>query len=135
MKILRILAPFLALLILNSTINTNFILKTSQNDKKLSNYVCKVTKDITKSKIDTQDVLIGNLGGELWSSTVNDIAGCVKSDTAVIVSDFKTSLTEKTLRKAALVVLTCNKLDKVSKIRLMLQIYLKINPKTFTEVY
>ena len=114
MKISRILAPFLALLIFNSTISTNFILKTSQNDKKLSNYVCKVTKDITRTKSNIQDVLIGNLGGELWTSTVNGIAGCIGSETAVVVSDFKSILTDKTLRKAAVVILTLTQFNSVS---------------------
>ena len=114
MKISRILAPFLAHLILNSTLSTNFIFKTSQNDEKLSNYVCKITKDITKTKSDTQDVLIGNLGGELWSSTVNDIAGCIGSDTAVVVSDFKSIVTEQTLRKAAVLILMFGYVNQVS---------------------
>ena len=113
MKISRFFALILALLILNSPLSTNLILKTSQNDKKLSNYVCKITKDITKTKRDTQDVLIGNLGGEVWSSTVNDIAGCVGSETAVIVNDLTTTVTEKTLRKAAVVILMFDKVNKV----------------------
>ncbi|CAG9811083.1 unnamed protein product [Chironomus riparius] len=77
MKISKILSPFLAFLILNLTLSTNFILKATQNDRKLSNYICKITKDITKAKNDTQDVLIGNSGGKLWSSTesfLSDIA-------------------------------------------------------------
>ena len=113
MKFSRIFALILALFILNSTLSTNFILKTSQNDKKLSNYVCKVTKDITKTKSDTQDVLIGNLGGEAWSSTVNDIAGCVGSENAVVVNNFSKLLTEQTLRKAAVGIVAMEFVDKV----------------------
>ncbi|CAG9811081.1 unnamed protein product [Chironomus riparius] len=105
MKVFRILTPFLALLILNMTLSSNLILKTTQNDKKMSKYVCKVTKDIISSKSDTQDVLIGNLAGELWSSTANDIAGCVGSDNAVVFSDFKSFVIKKTLRKAAVIIL------------------------------
>ncbi|CAG9811090.1 unnamed protein product [Chironomus riparius] len=105
MKIIKILAPFLAILILNLTCSTNLIIKTLQDDKRLSNYICKITKDITKAKSDTQDVLIGNLGGNMWSSTINYIAGCVGSDTAVVLSGFKDVLTEKTLRKASVIIL------------------------------
>ena len=91
-------------LLLTSTLSTNFLLKTSSDDKKLSDYVCKITKDITKSKGDTQDVLIGNVGDEMWSSTVNDIAACVRDENTVVVTDFKAVMREKTLRKAAVVV-------------------------------
>ncbi|CAG9811086.1 unnamed protein product [Chironomus riparius] len=111
MKISKVLSSFLALLILNSTFSTNFILKTSQNEKKLSNYVCKVIKEITKAKNDTQDVLIGNLSGKLWSSTVNDIAGCVGQEAAVVLSDFKMLLKEKTLRKAAVIIIALSSAD------------------------
>jgi len=114
MKISKILAPFLALLLLNSTFSTNFILKASSNDKKLSNYVCKIIKDITKSKSVTQDVLIGNLREKMWSSTINDIAGCVGDGNGVVVSDFKEALTEKTLRKATLMILTLKDYNLVS---------------------
>lgn len=113
MKISKFLSLFLALLLLHSTLSINFILKAPQNDKKLSNYVCKVTKDILKSKTDTQDVLIGNLGGKKWSSTVNDIAGCIGRGSAVVVSDFMATLKEDTLRKAAVVILTINQLNEV----------------------
>ena len=74
MKFSKFLAPLLAVLLLNSTLSTNLILKTPEKDKKLSNYVCKIIRDITKSKSDTQDVLVGNLGGKMWSSTVSEIA-------------------------------------------------------------
>ncbi|KAL7013021.1 hypothetical protein ACKWTF_015154 [Chironomus riparius] len=112
MKISKILGSILSLLILNSVFSTNFILKTSQNSKKLSSYVCKVTKDIISSKSNTQDILIGNLGEKMWSSTVNDIAGCFGQDTAIVVSDFNSIVTEKTLRKATMVILTFDKFEK-----------------------
>lgn len=112
MKLFRLFRLFVAILVLNSTLNLGFILKTLQNNKILSNYVCKITKDIIKSKYDTQDVLIGNLGGKVWSSTVNEIAGCVK-DSVVVVSDFSKKMTEKSLRKAAIVIVLINEVDMV----------------------
>ncbi|CAG9811092.1 unnamed protein product [Chironomus riparius] len=110
MKFFQFYVPFLVLIVCNSTLNINFILK---NDKKLSNYVCKVTKDIISSKSDTKDVLIGNLGGKVWSSTVNDIAGCVGQDSAVVASDFKEPLTVETLRKAIVIILAVGYINKV----------------------
>ena len=47
----------------------------------------------------------------MWSSTVNDITGCVGSETAVVVSDFKSFVVEKTLRKASVIVLAVGYVD------------------------
>lgn len=105
----------LLLCIFNRTFSMYFILKVSQNDKNLANYVCKITKDLQKSKTDTQDVLIGNLDDKSWTSTVNDIAGCIISDSAVVVSDFKKVLDEKSLKKAAIIVLALASADQVFK--------------------
>ncbi|CAG9811084.1 unnamed protein product [Chironomus riparius] len=71
----------------------------------MSNYICKVSKDVIKAKNHNQDVLIVNLGGKMWLSTVNDIARCVGHENAVLVNDFKKPLTEKTLRKANLIIM------------------------------
>ncbi|CAG9811094.1 unnamed protein product [Chironomus riparius] len=120
MKIARLFALFLALLIFNSTFSTKFILKTLQNDDKLSNYVCKVTKDIISSKSDTQDVLIGNLGGKMWSLTVNDITGCIGSLSAVVVTNFEDVMTEKTLNKAAVMIVMFGDVNQV-----LMQTFLK----------
>lgn len=115
MKVSQLLSIFLSLLILNSSLSTNFFLKTSSNDKKLPNYVCKVTKDIIKSKTDTQDILIANFGGKLWSSTVNDISGCIGNGSAVVISDFKSAPTEKTLKRAAVVILMFRLVNQVEQ--------------------
>ena len=49
--------------------------------------------------------MIGNLGGKVWSSTVNDIVQCIDDGKAVVVSDFKAVVKEKSLRKAAVAIL------------------------------
>lgn len=115
MKFSRLLVPFLAFCILNSSLSSSFTLKISQNDKLLSNSVCKIIKDISKSKTDTQDILIGNLGGNLWTSTINDITGCIGSDNSVVISNFKAALKEENLRKAAVIVMM---LSDVSEVRI-----------------
>lgn len=115
MKIWKAFMLLLLLCIFNRTFSMYFILKVSQNDKNLANYVCKITKDLQKSKTDTQDVLIGNLDDKSWTSTVNDIAGCIISDSAVVVSDFKKVLDEKSLKKAAIIVLALASADQVFK--------------------
>ncbi|CAG9811085.1 unnamed protein product [Chironomus riparius] len=98
------------LLILTTILSTT---ETLQIDQNLSNYVCKIIKDLLKSNSSTQDVLIGNIGGKMWSSTINYIAGCVGHKDAVVVSDFKKPLTEKTLRKASIIVLALGWADQV----------------------
>ncbi|CAG9811082.1 unnamed protein product [Chironomus riparius] len=120
MKINKFFAQFLALLIFNSTVNT-------QIDNKLSSYVCKITKDVTKSNTDTQDVLIVNLAQKMWSSTLNDIAGCVGHDNAVVVSDFNDVIIEKTLRKAAIIVIAlglATQLNLTKRLQIMRQFML-----------
>ncbi|KAL7013018.1 hypothetical protein ACKWTF_015152 [Chironomus riparius] len=49
----------------------------------------------------------------MLSSTVNDIAECVGHDSAVVVNDFKVSLTEQTLKKAAVVIFTFKQFNEV----------------------
>lgn len=127
MKFTKILPIFLIFSVLNSVLGTILVSENSSNDINLSNFVCKIIKAITKTKNDTQDVLVGNLGGKLWSSTVNDIAGCVGRGSAVVVSNFGDLVTEKTLRKATVVVLGLKDLDKVK----LYLIYLKNLKKYF----
>lgn len=86
------------------------------SDKGLSNYVCEVTRNILKSKNDIQDILIKNLGYQIWSSEVNDIAGCVTDVGAVVVSDFDNVMTVKALRKATVVILMLKIVAAVSKV-------------------
>ena len=53
------------------------------------------------------------MAGKVWSSTINDIAGCIGSETAVVVSAFSRPLTERTLRKAAVVIFTFKLINDV----------------------
>lgn len=115
MHIFRCLIPSLVILILSSSLSNKMILKTTASGQNLSTNVCKITKDIIKSKTDAQDILIGNLGGKLWTTTLNDIAGCIGSDNSVIVNDFEEALTEKSLRKAAVIILALGWADQVCK--------------------
>ncbi|KAL7014273.1 hypothetical protein ACKWTF_015844 [Chironomus riparius] len=94
-------------LILSSILflSTNAVIKVSMSDKKFFQNICNIINDVTGSRTDTQDILIGNLGGKIWSSTVNDIAQCIDHGNAVVVTDFKTKITEKRLWKASVVVI------------------------------
>ena len=72
---------------------------------------------------DTQDVLIGNLGDQGWSQSVNDIIECIDDDKAVVVTDLKGIHQEKKLRKGSVIVLAlqhpnrvCRKLNKQCKL-------------------
>ena len=93
-KIVKFFVIFLCIFCLNST-----------DAQDLSKNICKITNDITKSSTDTQDILIGNLGGETWSSTVNDIIQCVDDNIAIVVTDFQQKIIEKNLKKASVVIL------------------------------
>lgn len=83
----------------------NARIKILISDQTLPNSICKVTNDIINSKSDTQDILIGNLGGKLWSSMVNNIIKCIDEESAVVVTDFKLKIIEERLWKATVVIL------------------------------
>lgn len=102
--------------LLTSAFNYNLTHENLWSDKRLSNYVCEVTRNILKSKNDVQDILIKNLGYQIWSSEVNDIAGCVTDVGAVVVSDFDNVKTVKALRKATVVILMLKIVVAVSKV-------------------
>jgi hypothetical protein len=105
---------FSTFFVANSLYSTSFILDSSLSDQKLSQNVCKIINDVTKSSSDTQDILIGNLGSHTWSSTVNDIAECVNDDKALLVSDLRYRIEKENLRKFSIVVLVMQKADVVS---------------------
>lgn len=113
---MKLLRPILAVLFIKTFFCINLDPQNSAEPKILPNYVCKVTKDILKSTTDTQDVLIGNLGGKFQAKIVNDIAGCLSgADNAVVLTDLKDKMTEKTLRKAAVVILVFDDVEQVSR--------------------
>lgn len=114
MKLSKVYAIFLTIFILSSSFSS---LKNPQVDKMLHNYICKITKDITKSTNDTQDILIGNLDKSTKSSTVNDIVECIGADHPVVISDMVQPLTEKNLRKAAVMILVFKTANKVSYLK------------------
>ncbi|KAL7014255.1 hypothetical protein ACKWTF_015827 [Chironomus riparius] len=93
------------------TFSTNLVVESSLN--KIAPSICKIINEITSSTTDTQDILIGNLGGQSWSTTVNDIVKCIDDETAVVISDFKTKLTDDKLRKASIVILAVNWFSQV----------------------
>jgi len=114
MSTTKVLAVILAFCTLNSSFSTNFILKSLIVDQKLSKSICKITNDVTSSKTDTQDILIGNVGGNIWSSTINDIVSCIDDETTVVVSDLNAIMTENNLRKASVTILALKWLNVVS---------------------
>ena len=63
MKALKFI--ILTLFVFNLTVSTKFIQKATIDDQKLPKSICKITNDITSSKTDTQDILIGNVGSQV----------------------------------------------------------------------
>ncbi|CAG9811578.1 unnamed protein product [Chironomus riparius] len=120
MKSLRFLVIFAMLLVLHSSTSTNSINTSSIDDQKLSTSICRITNDITSSKSDTQDIIIGNLGGTMWSSIVNDIIKCLDNK-AVVISDIHDIATDKRLRKASVVILALNRSAKYQIIDIISQ--------------
>jgi len=114
MKIAIIFIIFSTLSVINSSLSSKFHLDYSINDKTLSSTICKITNDITSLKSDTQDILIGNLGGKMWPTIANDIIQCLNDDKAQVLSDFRTTIKKINLRKASVVILTLDKLEQVN---------------------
>ena len=105
MKYSRINVIFLTLLLFNSSLGNNLFIQSLPDDQNLPKSICKITNDVISSKNQTQDILIGNLGDKTWSSTVNEIIKCIDGETALVVTDLKTKITEKRLKKSPVVIL------------------------------
>ena len=110
MRITKLFIIFCAILLLNSAFSS----KSLSSDQNLAQSICKITNDITKSTTETQDILIGNPSGQVWSSTVNDIIKCIDDGTAVVVTDLSSQMLNKNLRKASVVIVTLDRIDGVS---------------------
>lgn len=121
MKIVKIFGIVSLLFLLNSSLSTSYKPKYSVNDQNLSNSVCKIINEIIKSRTAITDIFIGNLGGQSWSSTINDITKCINDGIAIVTADMSKKITEKTLRKASVIILFLNDADQVCMVRLVLK--------------
>ena len=114
MEIKKILAIVLACCTFISSFSTNFILESLIIDQNLSKSICKITNDVTNSKSDTHDILIGDFGGQNGSLIVNDIIHCIDDGKAVVATDLRRIIKNEVLRKASVIILKLNRVDKVS---------------------
>ncbi|CAG9801118.1 unnamed protein product [Chironomus riparius] len=87
------------------------------NNNILISSICKVANDIADQKILTQDILIGNLGGQLKVFDANAFLRCISCP--AVISDLTIKMTTKHLRKASLVILAMNKTDVSSIMNLI----------------
>ncbi|CAG9811315.1 unnamed protein product [Chironomus riparius] len=110
MKITKLLIFISTISILNLAIST----KSINSDQHLAENICRITNDIIKSTNDTQDILIGNLGGIIWSSAVNEIIKCIADETAVVFTDLRIKMINSNLRKAAVIIMAFDKVDGAS---------------------
>lgn len=105
--------------IVNSSFNVKLLIKFLTDNQQLSKNICKITNDIINSKTDTQDILVGNFGGKMWPSTINNILQCIDDKAPVVVVDVRTKLTDKSLRKASVMILMMHSLNEVNLIYLL----------------
>lgn len=108
------MAIFLIKFHLNGSICTNQFHSHLVSINKFAHQVCELTKQILNSSPHTQDVLIAKHGGEMWSSTINDIVKCIQIKNAVVLNDFKEIFREKNLRRASVVIAAFDYLDQVN---------------------
>ncbi|CAG9798202.1 unnamed protein product [Chironomus riparius] len=97
--------------IVASILTILFSRQISTNALTLVNSICEIQNDVVNSRTDTQDILISNLGGRMWSSSINDIIRCIGDSNPVVVTDLKRKIIGKNLRKASLVVLAFSQTD------------------------
>ncbi|CAG9811263.1 unnamed protein product [Chironomus riparius] len=113
MKISSHFIILLLILIFGPSIASSLRLKSLQNSEKLSNSICRITNDMTNSKTYTQDILIANLGGKGTSPLADEIIRCLNGGNAVVTSNLRSVNTEMNLRKAPIIILMFNKVDKM----------------------
>ncbi|KAL7013823.1 hypothetical protein ACKWTF_015606 [Chironomus riparius] len=112
MKILKLL---LSVLIVDAAICIAKLIHITLTDDKLSTSICKIANDITHSKVETQNVLLGTLGGKAMSLEVQDIAQCVADENPVVVlSTFHTKILERKLWKASVIILIFDSINEVN---------------------
>ncbi|KAL7042096.1 hypothetical protein ACKWTF_001028 [Chironomus riparius] len=112
MKLSKVFIIFLAIILsltfsitAKLTFGANVLIHNSWKNSNMSNFVCKITKEIITTSSHTQDVLIANLGNQRRISVVNDICDCLKDDNPIVISDLQKPIKEKDLRKATVIVL------------------------------
>ena len=114
MKITKLFIIFSTIFIFNSSLSTNFVLNPSIFDQNLSKSISKIANDATSTTTDTHDILIENLGGNIWSSTINEILKCIDDATAVVVTDLKAQMLSNVLKKAMVIIVAFDMIDGVS---------------------
>lgn len=105
---------FSTLFIVTSSNYTHSVPNLSIADQNLPKSICKITNAIISSTTDTQDILVGNIGGKVLPLTFNDILECIEDVSAVVVSNFEEIIVNKHLRKATIVIMLINESNLVS---------------------
>lgn len=80
----------------------------------LASSTCNIVENVLSSQHCTQDILIVNMGNIVSIATVNTIASCIGDEHAVVISDLKVPLVEKSLRKASAIIVISDILSMVS---------------------
>ena len=114
MKLTISVLIFMTLFYQNSPESPNFPDELSSQDVKLIESVCKIANDALGTKNDTQDILVGHIGGSRWTQDLDNLIQCFDKGTAVIVSDFLKVIVKQNLRKASVIVMISNQADSVS---------------------
>ena len=96
------------------TYSSHHSLSIEVESNNLANYACTIAKQALKSQQNTQDILIINNILYMESNLINLITGCIPKDNPIVLHNLRMPLTEKTLRKASLVVLLSDALSPVS---------------------
>ncbi|KAL7014265.1 hypothetical protein ACKWTF_015837 [Chironomus riparius] len=105
MKVALFLVKFSTIFQFISSVSTDYVLIKSTVHQKLPKSICKITNDIMNTNMDTQDILIGNLGGKAWSTTIDETIKCIDDKAGVFITDFKTKIIAERFKKSPVVIL------------------------------
>ena len=97
MKFTVLFLIFSTCLLLSSTSSDHLLQKIQNGSENLPRFVCNITNSHTSIETPTQDILIGNLGGNISPQMVNDITRCIDDEKAVVITDFKGIIKEQKL--------------------------------------
>ena len=112
---MKLLLLFLACITVKLILGANLLIQNSPENSKLSNYVCKITKEIINTSFHTQDILVGSLGNNSRISALNDIIECLNNENAIVIMDFQKPIIGRDLRKASVMILD---IEQISLVRI-----------------
>lgn len=104
----------LLLIIFLPKASSHLIVPATNNS--ISERACDLTKHILNNSKELKDVLILNVGGEIWKSTINDVTRCAANNQApvTVIQSLNSPAADQYLRQSAVVIMAYDRNEMVS---------------------